>query len=151
MLKTLILQARNGGYSLKKRRFLKLIHLVVYIKTFYLSDNQCFLCNAKNKRFSSSKDNVPANIGYMCGQNSLFVKFIRVSRRGVVYHVPQYPRNKQFAKWTLRTRRNVINPKRSIDRGVVLLSKNKSFPTAFARLCGILPALLHCRSPLRPR
>ena len=35
-----------------------------------------------------------------------------------------------------------IIPKRSIDRGVVLLSKNKSFLTAFARLCGILPALL---------
>ena len=27
----------------------------------------------------------------------------------------------------------VITPKRSIDRGVVLLSKIKSFPTAFAR------------------
>ena len=35
-----------------------------------------------------------------------------------------------------------IKLKRSIDRGVVFLSKNKSFPTAFARLCGILPALL---------
>ena len=55
MLKTLILSVRNGGFSLKKRRFLKLIRLVVYIKTFYLSDNQYFLCNAKNKRFSSSK------------------------------------------------------------------------------------------------
>ena len=44
-----------------------------------------------------------------------------------------------------------FNPNRSIDRGAVLLSKNKSFPTVFARLCGILPALLPCRSPLRPR
>jgi|GEM_PF-6833263 len=32
----------------------------------------------------------------------------------------------------------LLNPKRSIDRGVVLLSKIKSFPTTFVRLCGIL-------------
>ena len=33
---------------------------------------------------------------------------------------------------------------------VCLLSKNKSFPTAFVRLCSILPALLPRHIPLRP-
>ena len=51
--------------------------------------------------------------------------------------------NKHYIKQPTRAyRRRGIIPKRSIDRGVVFLLKNKSFPTAFARLCGISPALL---------
>ena len=46
MLKTTVLQARNDGIRLKKRRFLKLIRLVVYIKMFYLADYQSLVCNA---------------------------------------------------------------------------------------------------------
>ncbi len=67
MLKTTVLSARSGGFNLKKRRFLKLIRLVVDIKTFYLSDYQRFVCNVENKRFSPTKGNLPANIGCMRG------------------------------------------------------------------------------------
>ena len=65
MLKAAVLSARNVGINLKKRRFLKMIRLVVYIKTFYFTDYQRFVCNAKNKRFSSTNGNVLANIGCM--------------------------------------------------------------------------------------
>ena len=76
MLKTTVSSARNGSFSFKKRRFLKLIRIFVGIKSFYLTDSQRLACNAKNKRFFASKDNAPANIGCMRCQNSLFVKFI---------------------------------------------------------------------------
>ena len=56
MLKTMVLSARNGGFRIKKRRFLKLIHVLDY---------QQLWRNAKNKRFSSTNDNSPANIGCM--------------------------------------------------------------------------------------
>ena len=75
-LKTAVLSVRNGGFSLKKRRFLKLIFIFVGIKTVYHSDYQLLVCNAKNKRLSSTKDSVLSNIGCMCGQNRHFVKFI---------------------------------------------------------------------------
>ena len=62
----------------KKRRFLKLIPLLVDIKNIYYSDYQYLACNGKNKRCSSPKDNVLANIVCICGQNSLFVDFIHI-------------------------------------------------------------------------
>ena len=65
MLKRAVLVARNVGIRLKKRRFLKLIRLVVYIKMFYFADYQYLVRNTKNKSFSSTNNNVPANIGCM--------------------------------------------------------------------------------------
>ncbi len=65
MLKTMVLSARNGGFRIKKRRFLKLIHVFVRTKNFYFLDYQQLWRNAKNKRFSSTNDNSPANIGCM--------------------------------------------------------------------------------------
>ena len=53
-----------------------MIRIFVGIKSFYLTDSQRLACNDKNKRFFASKDNAPANIDCMRGQNSLFVKFI---------------------------------------------------------------------------
>ena len=88
MLKRAVLESKNVGISLKKRRFLKLILIVVDIKNSYYADYQCLLYNAKNKRFSVSKDNVLANIGCIYGQNRHFVEFIHIYRRGVIYHVP---------------------------------------------------------------
>ena len=51
MLKTTVLSARNVGFSLKKRRFLKLILVFVGIKNIYYAYYQYFICNAENKRF----------------------------------------------------------------------------------------------------
>ncbi len=65
MQKTTVSSARNGGFSVKKRRFLKLILIFVYMKTVYYADYQCFVYNIENKRFSSPNDYVPANIGCM--------------------------------------------------------------------------------------
>jgi len=80
--------------SLKKRRFLKLILVFVGIKNIYYAYYQYFICNAENKRFLLSNGNTPANIGCMCGQNRLFVEFIHIYRRGVIYHVPPRTENK---------------------------------------------------------
>ena len=81
MLKRAVLESRNVGIRLKKRRFLKIIRVFVGIKTVYCPDYQCLLCNVKNKRFLASKDNTPANIGGMNSYNSLFVKFIHSIRK----------------------------------------------------------------------
>jgi len=77
-LKTAFLAARSGSFNLKKRRFLKLIRIRVGIKIVYHTDYQYLSCNIKNKRFSASKGNVPANIGCIRGQDSCFVDFIRI-------------------------------------------------------------------------
>ena len=79
MLKTTVSSARSSGFRLKKWRFLKLIRIVIGIKIFYLTDYQHLSYNAKNKRFSASNYNAPANIRYMCDRNSLFVNFIYLS------------------------------------------------------------------------
>ena len=76
--------ARNGGFRLKKHRFLKPIYIFVYIKTIYHTDYQHLSRNTKNKRFSSTKDNVLTNIGCICGQNSLFVDFIHNIGVGII-------------------------------------------------------------------
>ena len=55
------------------------------IKNIYYADYQHFLYNAKNKRFSPSKDNASANTVCFCSQDSLFVDFIHIYRRGVIY------------------------------------------------------------------
>ena len=65
MLKTTVLSARNVGFSLKKRRFLKLILVFVGIKNIYYAYYQYFICNAENKRFLLSNCNTPANISCM--------------------------------------------------------------------------------------
>ena len=65
MLKTTVLQARNDGIRLKKRRFLKLILIFAGIKQGYNIDYQHLAHNVKNRRFLSPNDNVPANIGCM--------------------------------------------------------------------------------------
>ena len=65
MLKATVLSARNVGFSLKKRRFLKLILVFVGIKNIYYAYYQYFICNAENKRFLSSNGNTPANISCM--------------------------------------------------------------------------------------
>ncbi len=65
MLKTSVSSARNVGFSVKKRQFLKLIPIFAGIKKVYYSDYQCLSCNAKNKRFLLTNDNSPANIGCM--------------------------------------------------------------------------------------
>ncbi len=62
------------------------------IKNIYYADYQYFLYNAKNKRFSPSKDNASANTVCFCSQDSLFVDFIHIYRRGVIY-----PKNSKFA------------------------------------------------------
>ena len=62
MLKRMSLSERNGGFSLKNWRFLKLIFLFIATKVFYLSGYQWLSCNARNNRFSASNDNAPANI-----------------------------------------------------------------------------------------
>ena len=76
MLKRAVLLARSGGFTFKKRHFLKRIRIFVYLKIIYLADYQHLVYNAKNKHFSLSNDNAPANINCMHGQNSLFVDFI---------------------------------------------------------------------------
>ena len=81
MLKRTVLSARSGGFTFKKRRFLKRIRIFVYLKIIYLADYQHLVYNAKNKRFSLSNDNAPANINCMYGQNSLFVDFIHYTRK----------------------------------------------------------------------
>ena len=63
MQKTAVLSAISGAFSLKKRRFLKMILVFVDIENNYHTDYQPLLCNAKNRHFSSTKDNVIANIG----------------------------------------------------------------------------------------
>ena len=65
MIKRTILAARNVGIRLKKRRFLKLFLNFVGIKQGYNADYQHLVRNTKNKRFSSTNDNAPANIGCM--------------------------------------------------------------------------------------
>ena len=65
----------------KKRRFLKLLRLFFSIKKVYRSDYQHLSRNAKIKRFSALNDNLPANIGCIRGQNSLFVDFIHSIRK----------------------------------------------------------------------
>jgi len=55
---------------------LKLIRIFVGIKNNYYSDYQHLSHNTKNKRFCQPKDNTSANIGCICGQNSLFVNFL---------------------------------------------------------------------------
>ena len=84
MQKRAVSSARNGGFRLKKHRFLKPIYIFVYIKTIYHTDYQHLSRNTKNKRFSSTKDNVLTNIGCMCGQNSLFVDFIHNIGVGII-------------------------------------------------------------------
>ena len=76
MQKTAVSSPRSDGFSVKKRRFLKLIRIFVGIKKVYHLDFQSLSYNTKNKRFLPSNDNSPENIGCMYGQNSLFVKFI---------------------------------------------------------------------------
>lgn len=83
MLKRAVLSARSDGFRLKKRRLLKLIRVFVGNKYIYHSDYQRLSFNAENKRFSSTNDNVPANIGCMYAYNSLFVNIIRMYRRGL--------------------------------------------------------------------
>ena len=76
MMKRAVLSARSGGFRLKKRRLLKLIRVFVGNKYIYHSDYQRLSFNAENKRFSSTNDNVPANIGCMYAYNSLFPDFV---------------------------------------------------------------------------
>ena len=65
MLKTTVLSVRNGGFRAKNRRFLKLIRIFRFIKKIYYIDCQRLVFNAKNKCFSSTKDNKSADIGCM--------------------------------------------------------------------------------------
>ena len=88
MQKTTVSSARNVGFSVKKRQFLKLIPIFVGIKNTYCSDYQYLSSNAENKRFLPPNDNALANIGCMHAYNMRFVNFIRIYRRGVIYHVP---------------------------------------------------------------
>ena len=81
MLKAAVLQARSGGFSVKKRCFLKRILIFVGIENVYCVDYLRLVCNAPKMRYSSPNDNVPANIGCIRGQNSLFVDFIHSIRK----------------------------------------------------------------------
>ena len=74
-IKWAVSSARNGDIRLKNRRFLKMIRMFVFSKKVYNPEYQCLARNAKNRRFSPTNDNAPANIGYIHGQNSLFVDF----------------------------------------------------------------------------
>ena len=65
MIKTVVSSARNVVIRLKKRRFLKLFLIFAGIKQGYNIDYQHLAHNAKNRRFLSPNDNVPANIGCM--------------------------------------------------------------------------------------
>ena len=65
MLKTRVPSVRTVGFSLKKRRFLKLVSIFVGIKNVYYTDYQYIVSNTENKRFSSTNDNTLANIGCM--------------------------------------------------------------------------------------
>ena len=73
----------------------------------------------KTSVFPATNDNAPANIGCTCGQNSLFVKFIRICRRGVIYHVPPSAMGLFLEHWIDYCfhggRRNVINHSPSAD------------------------------------
>ena len=51
MLKTAVLAARNVGIKCKKRRFLKLILILIGIKQGYSANYQHLACNGKNKHF----------------------------------------------------------------------------------------------------
>ena len=75
MQKTAVSSPKSDGFSVKKRRFLKLIRIFVGIKKVYHPDCQPLLSNAKNKRFLSSNDHALTNIVCICSQNSLFVDF----------------------------------------------------------------------------
>ena len=79
MLKTTVLSARNGGFSPKKWRFLKLMRIFAGIKKAYRADYKHISRNAQNKRFSSTNGNAPANMGCICRQNILFVEIITAS------------------------------------------------------------------------
>ena len=65
MLKTRVPSVRTVDFSLKKRRFLKLVSIFVGIKNVYYTDYQYIVSNTENKRFSSTNDNTLANIGCM--------------------------------------------------------------------------------------
>ena len=65
MQKTAVSSLRSDGFSVKKRRFLKLIRIFVGIKNTYCSDYQYLSSNAENKRFLPPNDNALANIGCM--------------------------------------------------------------------------------------
>ena len=80
MQKATVLSARNAGFSVKKRRFLKLFRVFIGIKKAHHADYQRLSYNDKNQRFSWLKDNVSANIDCICSQNMLFVTFIRSIR-----------------------------------------------------------------------
>ena len=67
MLKRTVLAARSSGFSVNKRRFLKVIRIFVGIRKLYFTDYQYLLCNAENTRFSSPKGNMTANIGCIRG------------------------------------------------------------------------------------
>ena len=60
-----------------------------------------------------------------------------LSRIGCCLKTIHRPAQDKFSLFTDTYIEITFNPKWSIDRGVVLLSTYKSFPTAFARLCGI--------------
>ena len=55
MLKTAVSSVKNGGFSFKKQRFLKLIHILIGIKKIYHVDFQSLSYNTKNKRFFAIK------------------------------------------------------------------------------------------------
>ncbi len=67
MQKTTVSSARNVGFSVKKRQFLKSIRVFVCIKFVYYADCQSLLRNDKNKRFLSPTGNASANIVCMSG------------------------------------------------------------------------------------
>ena len=87
MLKTVVLSARNGSFSLKKQRFLKRIRIFVGIKKSITLIISVFYVMTKTSVFCL-KDNALENIDCICGQNKHFVEFIHIYRRGMIYHVP---------------------------------------------------------------
>ena len=146
MIKTAVSSARNVGIRLKKRRFLKLFFNFVGIKQGYNADYQHFVRNTKNKRFSATNDNAPANIGCTCGQNSLFVKFIRICRRGVIYHVPPSAMGLFLEHWIDYCfhggRRNVINHALTADALVFLARRNMINHASATGVCRLFYAML---------
>ena len=60
---------------------MKRILIFVGIENVYCVDYLRLVCNAPKMRYSSPNDNVPANIGCIRGQNSLFVDFIHSIRK----------------------------------------------------------------------
>ena len=136
MMKAMVLSARTVGINLKKRRFLKLILVFVGVKIVYLADYQSLVCKAPKLCFSHRT---------IMRRRILPVFAVRIALLLNLFITPVWDRSLRKNLYRTEVKPKTVNRPRCR-----FYQRTRSFPTAFARLCGILSALLPCRSPLRP-